>query len=214
MVVTGASGGTGQSIVRGFRDAGYAVQEIDIEDRGVTVGDYKQLDLRDGDGLNDAFAGACGVIHFGSHPGDGHLSTSAAWDNFMTAGFNVFQAARNCGIKRVAWASSIEVYGDITLHPSLPVTEDSPLAPPGIYGASKQLLEQLAEHYCRWYGMSIAGFRLSRIIYDNEAGRAKLKQVVEDDGWGSDCLWAYVDARDVASACLAWIESSVEGSHV
>ena len=29
-------------------------------------------------------------------------------------------------------------------------------------------LEQLAEHYCRWYGMSIAGFRLSRIIYDNE----------------------------------------------
>ena len=100
---------TGQSIVRGFRDAGYAVQEIDIEDRGVTVGDYKQLDLRDGDGLNDAFAGACGVVHFGSHPGDGHLSTSAAWDNFMTAGFNVFQAARNCGIRRVAWASSIEV---------------------------------------------------------------------------------------------------------
>ena len=99
----------GQSIVRGFRDAGYAVQEIDIEDRGVTVGDYKQLDLRDGDGLNDAFAGACGVVHFGSHPGDGHLSTSAAWDNFMTAGFNVFQAARNCGIRRVAWASSIEV---------------------------------------------------------------------------------------------------------
>ena len=109
VVVTGASGGTGQSIVRGFRDAGYAVQEIDIEDRGVTVGDYKQLDLRDGDGLNDAFAGACGVVHFGSHPGDGHLSTSAAWDNFMTAGFNVFQAARNCGIRRVAWASSIEV---------------------------------------------------------------------------------------------------------
>ena len=36
-------------------------------------------------------------------------STSAAWDNFMTAGFNVFQAARNCGIRRVAWASSIEV---------------------------------------------------------------------------------------------------------
>ena len=48
-----------------------------------------------------------------------------------------------------------------------------------------------------------------RIIYDNEAGRAKLKQVVEDDGWGSDCLWAYVDARDVARACLAWIESEV-----
>ena len=109
---------------------------------------------------------------------------------------------------------SVTHSGDITLHPSLPVTEDSPLAPPGIYGASKQLLEQLAEHYCRWYGMSIAGFRLSRIIYDNEAGRAKLKQVVEDDGWGSDCLWAYVDARDVASACLAWIESDVEGSHV
>ena len=70
-------------------------------------------------------------------------------------------------VSRVAEAS-VTHSGDITLHPSLPVTEDSPLAPPGIYGASKQLLEQLAEHYCRWYGMSIAGFRLSRIIYDNE----------------------------------------------
>ena len=65
----------------------------------------------------------------------------------------MFQAVRNTGIKRIAWVSSIEPYGDLTLHPSLPVTEDSPLAPPGIYGSSKLVLERLATDFCQWYDM-------------------------------------------------------------
>jgi nucleoside-diphosphate-sugar epimerase len=215
IIVTGAKGGTGTSIVQVLQERGYEPVRIDLHpwtnDDGLG---YIQLDLRDAAGVNDVFAGADGVIHFGSTPGDAWFSTTEAYHQVATAGFNVFQAAKNVGIKRIAWASSIETYGDFKSHLALPVTEASPLAPPGIYGTSKILLERLAQDYCRWHGMSIAGFRLSRIIYDNAYGRTKLQQFVADEGMGNDCLWSYVDARDVATACIAWLESDYQGAEV
>ena len=215
IVVTGAKGGTGPSIVGVLQERGYEVVRLDLHPWTEADGlGYVRLDLRNADGVNDVLAGADGVIHFGSPPGDAWFSTTEAFHQVATAGFNVFQAAKNVGIKRIAWASSIEVYGDFKSHPSLPVTEESPLAPPGIYGCSKILLERLAEDYCRWHGMSIAGFRLSRIIYDNDNGRAKLKRFVEGEEMGYDCLWSYVDARDVGAACLAWLEADHQGAEV
>lgn len=215
IVVTGSKGGTGQSIVSVLRKAGYEVVGIDrLAPEPFGESDYIQLDLRDATGVNDALAGADGVIHFGSPPADCNRGTTEAFGMLAVAGFNVFQAARNVGIKRIAWASSIEVYGDMEKQPQLPVTEESPLAPPGIYGTSKLLLERLALDYARWYGMSIAGFRLSRIIYDTPFGRAKLKRIVDDEAIGGDCLWSYIDARDVAAACQTWLESDHQGTEV
>ena len=215
IVVTGSKGGTGQSVVSVLSEAGYEVVGIDrLAPEPFGESDYIQLDLRDATGVNDALAGADGVIHFGSPPADCNVGTTEAFGMLAVAGFNVFQAARNVGIKRIAWASSIEVYGDMEKQPQLPVTEESPLAPPGIYGSSKLLLERLALDYARWYGMSIAGFRLSRIIYNTPSGRAKLKRLVDDEGLGGDCLWSYIDARDVATACQAWLESDRQGAEV
>lgn len=214
IVVTGALGGTGRSIVQVLRDAGHEVVPVDFKPTSSADCGYKYIDLRDGAGVNDVFAGADGVVHFGSVPGDAHLSTSAAFHNVAVAGFNVFQAARNCRIDRVVWASSIEVYGDLTTHPQLPVTEDAPVAPPGMYGACKLVLESLARDFARWHGMAIAGLRLSRIIYDNDFGRAKLKRISSAPEPGADCLWSYVDARDVARACQAWLDAEHQGAEV
>ena len=215
LAVTGAKGGTGPAIVGVLQARGYEVLRLDLHPWTEADGlGYVGHDLRRAEGLGDVLAGADGVIHFGSPPGDAWFSTTEAFHQVATAGFNVFQAARNVGIKRIAWASSIEVYGDLKSHPALPVTEESPLAPPGIYGCSKILLERLAADYCRWHGMSIAGFRLARIIYDNDYGRAKLRRLVEEEALGDDCLWAYVDARDVGTACLAWLEADHQGAEV
>ena len=45
-------------------------------------------------------------------------------------------------------------------------------------------------------------------------GRAKLKRFVDDEKLGNDCLWSYIDARDVGTACLAWLESDLPGAEV
>ena len=215
IVITGAKGGTGPSITSLLAERGYAVLRTDVQPWTDADGlGYVQLDLRDAAGVNDLFAGADAVVHFGSPPADAWLSATEAYHQVASAGFNVFQAATNTGVKRIAWASSIEVYGDIREHPGLPVSEDSPVAPPGIYGTAKLLLERLAGDYARWHGLASAGFRLSRIIYDNETGRAKLRSLVDDEAFGFDCLWSYIDARDVGAACLAWLESDLPGAEI
>jgi nucleoside-diphosphate-sugar epimerase len=214
IVVTGAQGNTGRTIVAHLRSQGCDVVAVDTQSPAAADAQAVELDLTDSAGVHDAFAGAHAVVHFGSPPGIDHLSAAEAYRQIATAGFNVFQAAQDCGVKRIAWASSIEVYGDMTAHKTLPVTEHSPLAPPNLYGACKIMLEQLAVSYQRWCGMAIAGFRLSRIIYDTPEGRAKLRRFVETPELGADCLWSYIDARDVASACRTWIESDYVGAEV
>ena len=210
IIVTGAKGGTGTAIVKILRQAGYEVTGIDLLPVGHQDGGYAQHNLENGAGLNDLFAGADGVVHFGSVPTDVWSSWSAAFNNITVGGFNVFQACANVGIKRLVYASSIEVYGDLRQQPHLPVREDSPFAPPGIYGASKVLLETLAADYCRWFGMSIAALRLNRIVYEGSYPW-RLKPHTESDERAAEVLWGYVDARDVATACQAWLEADVQG---
>jgi nucleoside-diphosphate-sugar epimerase len=213
VVVTGAKGGTGRSIVKVLRAAGYDVLGIDIkpvEDSGVG---YVQADLMSDHGLHDLLAGAWGVVHFGSVPTDAFTSRTETFRNVMLGGFNIFQACANLGIKRIAHASSIMVYGNLEQQPFLPVIEQSPLVPFEIYGSSKVMLERAASDMCRWYDLSIAAFRLGRIVYEGCFDQ-RLKRHTESDASAVDSLWCYVDARDVAKACQLWLESDIKGFRV
>lgn len=210
IVVTGAKGGTGRSIVSVLRAAGYDVLGVDSQPADVSDTAFVRLDLRDGAGLNDVFAGADGVVHFGSFPTDTWSSATEAFHNLMVGGFNVLQAAANTRVSRLVMASSIMVYGDMLQQPRLPITEESPLAPQSIYGSSKRLLEDLAADYCRWHGMSVAAFRLGRIVYEG-CFDWRLKKHTESDASAVSVLWCYVDARDVGTACQAWLESDRQG---
>ncbi len=210
VVVTGAKGGTGRSIVKVFREAGYAVIGVDLKPCDVWESDYRQLDVEDGAGVCDVFAGADAVVHFGSLPTDSWTSWETAYRNLSLGGYHVLQAAANLGIPRVVMPSSPEIYGDYRNVPYLPIDEDTPAQPPSIYGAVKQNLETLARHYARWQGTAIAALRPQRIVYEG-AYEWRFRKFTQNDRAASEDLWAYVDSRDVATACLAWVESNRSG---
>ena len=210
VVVTGARGGTGVSIVRVLREAGHSVLGVDLKPCGFWEAEYRQLDLEDGAGVHDAFAGADAVVHFGSLPTDAWTPWETAYRNLALGGYHVLQAAANLKIPRVVLASSPMIYADYRRQPYLPLDEDSPAAPEGIYGAAKQSLELLAQHYARWHGMAIAALRPQRIVYER-GYEWRFRRFTGDDAAAADSLWAYVDARDVAAACRAWVESDHPG---
>ena len=89
VVVTGAQGGTGGSLVRVLRDHGWDVTGVDLAMPGPTDSGYKRADVLDGVALNDLFAGAYGVVHFGSVPTDNFTSWTECFRNVMQGGFNV-----------------------------------------------------------------------------------------------------------------------------
>jgi nucleoside-diphosphate-sugar epimerase len=213
IVVTGSKGGTGVSIVRAFREAGYRVVGIDVKPPDFGEADYHRLDLEDGASLHDVCAGAAGIVHFGSFPTDSQTSWEIAYRNLMLGGYHVLQAAANLRTPRVVLASSPEIYGDYFKVPYLPIDEEAPQAPPGIYGASKQCLEMLARNYARWHGIAIAALRPQRIVYEGSY-EWRFRRFTLDDAAAADALWAYVDARDVATACLAWFRSDLQGFEV
>ena len=213
VVVTGAKGGTGVSIVRVLREAGYQVLGVDLKPCAFWEQDYRQLDLEDGAGVHDAFAGADAVVHFGSLPTDSWTAWETAYRNLALGGYHVLQAAspaKSAAIPRVVIASSPTIYGAYRRVPYLPIDEDTPPLPDSIYGAAKQTLETLASNYARWRGMAVAALRTQRIVYEGSY-EWRFRRFTADDAAAVENLWAYVDARDVATASLAWLESDRTG---
>ena len=210
VVVTGAKGGTGPSIVSVLRQAGYDTLGVDLKPCGFWEQNYRQLDVTDGAGFHDLCAGAAAIVHFGSLPTDAWTAWETAYRNLALGGYHVLQAAANLRIPRVVLASSPMIYGAYHRVPYLPVDEATPAAPDGIYGAVKQNLETLAGHYARWHGIAIAALRPQRIVYEGSY-EWRFRKFTESDAAAADALWSYVDARDVATACLAWLQSDRPG---
>ncbi|HUP92877.1 MAG TPA: NAD-dependent epimerase/dehydratase family protein [Solimonas sp.] len=98
----------------------------------------------DADSWAPALAGVRTVFHVGGlvHVPQGNPAYS--WEAHKTANVDVTaalaRAARNCGVRRLVFVSTIGVHGADYGGP--PVTESSPLAPPNHYCRSKLLAEQ------------------------------------------------------------------------
>jgi UDP-glucuronate 4-epimerase len=72
---------------------------------------------------------------------------------------NVFEAAKQAGIKHVVYASSTAVYGPRDHYPDGPLVHDAPLSPRSHYGVYKQANEGTAGVYWREDGISSVGIR-------------------------------------------------------
>lgn len=82
----------------------------------------------------------------------------------------IFATAREAGVKRVVWASSVAIFGAAAEYPPGPLSESAFHRPPNLYGASKSLCETMARQMARTDGLDIVGLRLS-VVYG--AGRRR-----------------------------------------
>jgi nucleoside-diphosphate-sugar epimerase len=94
---------------------------------------------------------------------------------------NVFEAAARLKLDKVAWASTISVFGPKSVGPSGLITDDSAYDPHDVYGATKVLCEQMARSYYEIAGLDTTGLRLSRVYGFGEHVKA-------DRGGGSAWL--------------------------
>lgn len=79
----------------------------------------------------------------------------------VTGTFNVFDAARTAGIRRVVFASSAAVYGN---RPGLPKRESDPVELLTPYAASKYMDESYAAAFNASYGMEIVALRYMNVF--------------------------------------------------
>ncbi|OGO31593.1 MAG: GDP-mannose 4,6-dehydratase [Chloroflexi bacterium RBG_16_56_11] len=154
VVVTGGAGFIGSHLAEDLYGRGYRVFIIDNLSTGKlsnikSLLDSGAVELVKGSITNLAllrklFAGAEYVFHQAALPSVPRSIKDPVSSHRVnaTGTLNVLIAARDCGVKKVVYASSSSVYGDT---PTLPKSEDmipSPLSP---YAVTKLA----AEHYCR-----------------------------------------------------------------
>ena len=217
VAVTGGSGKLGRSVVRRLGEDGHEVTNLDRT--GTRGHGFTEVDLRDYGqvvdvllGLEDRHSGFDAVVHLAAIPAPGHAPDAATFENNMQATYNVFQAARRAGIKKIVYASSETVLGlpfDVD-PPYIPVDEDYPARPESTYSLVKHLEEQMAVQLTRWDPeLSIIGLRFSNVMdpEDYEAfpgfdADARLRK------WN---LWGYIDGRDGAQAVARALEHGRPG---
>ena len=205
VIVTGASGKLGRTVVRELRANGHEIVALDrVGERGpgfirVDLSDYGDvIDAIDGIGSE---GGIDGLVHLGAIPAPGLASEVATFHNNMTSTFNMFQAARRLGIMTIVYASSETVLGlpFDTPPPYIPVDEEYPARPESMYSLVKHLEEQMAIEMVRWHpGMSITALRFSNVMDPEDY--AEFPSFDTDARLRKWNLWSYIDGRDGAQA--------------
>jgi nucleoside-diphosphate-sugar epimerase len=140
--------GTRENLADALRDP-----RVRIFDVG---GDICQTDI-----LESALAGADGVFHFAAlWLLQCHEFPRAAFDVNIRGTFNVLEACKNRGVKRLVLSSSASVYGDAVEEP---MTEDHPFNNKNFYGATKIAGEAMARAFHHRYGLNVVGLRYMNV---------------------------------------------------
>lgn len=217
IAVTGSSGKLGRSVVAGLREAGHEVLGLDL--RGERGPDFLSIDLTNYGDVADAFhgvderhSGFDAVVHLAAIPAPGLQADTATFRNNMNATYNVFQASRRAGIKRIVHASSETVLGLPFDEdpPYIPVDEEYDARPESTYSMVKHLEEQMAIQLTRWDPeLSITALRFSNVM--DPADYADFPSFDADPMLRKWNLWGYIDGRDGAQAVLCALEHASKG---
>lgn len=174
VIVTGCAGFIGSSLVDKLLAQGCRVTGIDnfstgqqrFLERALKNPAFKLIegDLLDLPKLTQAFAEGDTVFHFAANAdvrfGTEHPRRDLEQNTIAT--YNVLEAMRANGVKRIAFSSTGSVYGEATV---IPTPEDAPFPiQTSLYGASKLACEGLIAAYCEGFGFRSWIFRFVSIL--------------------------------------------------
>ena len=158
ILITGAAGKIGSTLREGLRGRYPVLRLSDIGQLG-PARDGEEIapaDLTDLASVEDAMKGVDCVVHLGAIPGED------AWEkilpNNIVGTWNLFEAARRQGVRRVVYASSHHAVG---FYRRARVIDSSVVPrPDGIYGVSKVFGEGVGRLFADKHGLSVACLRI------------------------------------------------------
>jgi len=157
ILITGAAGKIGNTLREGLRGR-YVLRLSDIAPLGSAREgeEIAPADLTDLAAVEAAMRGVDCVVHLGAIPGED------TWDKILPANvvgtWNVFEAARRQGVRRVVYASSHHAVGFYRRDRDIDQTVVP--RPDGIYGVSKVFGEATGRLFADKHGLSVACLRI------------------------------------------------------
>ncbi len=159
LVLTGAAGKLGAHLRAPLAGMAEALVSTDIAQAPETLlanETYVQADLASRDAMAEIIAGADMVVHFGAI-GDEGTFEQILGPNIIGA-YNVWEAARLSGVRRVVYASSIHAVGMYPKNQCIDLNVAH--RPDGFYGLAKCFAEDLARMYWEKAGVEAVCLRI------------------------------------------------------
>jgi UDP-glucose 4-epimerase len=170
-LVTGGAGFIGSHLTHRLVADGHSVRVFDNLSTGsldnlseIRNGiEFRHGDLRDLEAVEKACEGVEVVFHQGALPSVPRSIEDpvSSHEVNVTGTFHVLYGARQEGVRRVVFASSSSIYGDIA---DLPTREDSTPAPLSPYAAGKLIGEQYCRMFSTCYGLETASLRYFNVF--------------------------------------------------
>ena len=109
--------------------------------------------------VEKAVAGIDGIVHLGG------FSVEGPWETILNSNivgcYNLFEAARKAGVKRVIFATSNHAVGFYPRRRKIGI--DEPVRPDSRYGVSKAFGEALGAMYAYKHGLSVTCLRIGNV---------------------------------------------------
>ncbi|MFN6996209.1 MAG: NAD-dependent epimerase/dehydratase family protein [Aquincola tertiaricarbonis] len=158
LLLTGAAGGLGQELRHRLPHYCDVLRLSDINDLG-SAGEREELmpaRLEDAAAVHQLLEGVDAVVHLGG------VSTEQPWEPILQANivglYNLYEAARKQGVKRILFASSNHVTGFYRQDEVIDARD--PMRPDGLYGLSKAFGESLSRFYWDRHGIETVCVRI------------------------------------------------------
>ena len=225
IVVTGGSGRIGSAVVRHLAGLGHDILNLDRQrPRGELPGRFLYTELARRDVLEPRLVDFApdAACHLAEIPDARRAAEERVYAENAAASGTFFQTLAEVGVRRVAYASSCQVYaqfgqtrpddGPPRAPAALPMTEAEPPRPNNGYGAQKAGAEAYLSALAHRYGMTAAALRIPgcndylnsdwlpyALDPDRRGGRYGERRMHELAAWldVSDCAAAF-------AACVAW----------
>ena len=158
LLLTGAAGNLGRQLRGALAQWADVVRASDIApiDDAATHEEVSAVDLADRDAVMRLVEGVDAIVHLGG------ISIDAPFDDLIEANirgtYNIYEAARRHGVRRVVFASSNHAIG---FHPVTEVLDaDAPQRPDSLYGVTKCFGESLSRYYFDRFGIETVCLRI------------------------------------------------------
>ena len=179
LLLTGAAGGLGRELRTRLKAHCDTLRLSDIADLGSAAPGEELMPARleDGTAVNELLRGVSAVVHLGG------VSVEAAFEPILQANivgaFNLYEAARRHGVKRIVFASSNHVTG--FYRQDEVIDTHAPVRPDGLYGLSKAFGENLARLYFDRHGIETICLRIGSSFPEPEDRRMLATWMSFDD---------------------------------
>jgi uronate dehydrogenase len=179
LLLTGAAGGLGKVLRPRLREHADTLRVSDISamDPAQAGEEVIACDLADGAAVDALVQGCEAIIHLGG------VSVERPFEEILPANiqgaYNIYEAARRHGVRRVVFASSNHVIG--FYRQGQVIDANVPVRPDGYYGLSKAFGENLSRFYFDRYGIETVCLRIGSSFPEPRDRRMMVTWLSYDD---------------------------------